>query len=86
MKSIANALNKSLLCSGIIFSTAIEYGTSSWNINSDELFNWLFSYLLCGWLVGTTNAFGSSCSRYGNFSIDNDDSLKQIQATNCCLT
>ena len=44
----------SLVTPTIIFSTTIEYGTSSSSIDSSELFNWIFSNLIRGWLVGAT--------------------------------
>ena len=62
-KSIANALNISLVSSAVIFSTNIEYYTSSWSIDSNELFNYIFSHLIRGWLVEASNVTGSSCNR-----------------------
>ena len=44
----------SLVTPTIIFSTTIEHGTSSLSVDSSELFNWIFSNLIRGWLVGAT--------------------------------
>ena len=57
------ALNISIVSSAIIFLTTIEYGTSSSSIDSNELFIWVFSHFIRGWLVGVGNATGSLCSR-----------------------
>ena len=54
-KSIANALNMSLVSSTVIFFTTIEYGTSSSSINSNVLFIRVFSHSIRGWLVGASN-------------------------------
>ena len=51
IKSIARALNMFYVSLAVIFLTAVEYGTSSWWINSSKLFMWVFSHLICGWLV-----------------------------------
>ena len=51
IKSIARALNMFYVSLAVIFLTAVEYGTSSRWINSSKLFMWVFSHLICGWLV-----------------------------------
>ena len=52
-------------------------------LTQNELFDWIFLYLIRGWLVGASNVIGSLCNRQGTFSIDSNDNLKQIQATDC---
>ena len=52
-----------LVSSAAIFSTAIEYGTSSSSIDSNELLNWIFSHSLRDSLDGTRNPIGCSCNR-----------------------
>ena len=52
MKSIAKAFNISLVFLEVIFLTTIEYDTSSSSIDSNKLFNCIFSHLIYGWLAG----------------------------------
>ena len=59
-----------------IFSTTIEYGTSSSSIDSSNLFIWVFSHLICGCLVGASNAIRFSCNRQGAFSLEHDNEKK----------
>ena len=49
--------------SAVIFLTTIEYGTSSSSVDPNQLFIWVFSHFICGWLVGASNATGCSCNR-----------------------
>ena len=51
------------IASSAVFLTRIKYGTSSSSIDSNELFIWVFSHFIRGWLVGVGNATGSLCSR-----------------------
>ena len=60
---IKKTLNIFLVSSAAIFSTAIEYGTSSSSIDSNELLNWIFSHSLRDSLDGTRNPIGCSCNR-----------------------
>ena len=75
IKNIADTFNMSVVSLAAIFLTTVEYGTSLSRINSNELFIWVFSHFIRRWLVGAGNAIGSSCSRLGTFSID-DNNLK----------
>ena len=80
-KCIANASNICVVSSAVILMTTIDYGTSSSSIDSSELFIWVFSHSIRGWLAGTSNANRCPCNREDTFSIDHDN-LEKIQATN----